>query len=735
MAERRIVGYADRFSAQAGDTISFKVSSPDPGHYQADIVRILGSDDPGGAGYREEVIDSPVSGQYPAREQPIRPGSYVVIDGSENLAELDSFTVHAMVYPTRPGPDPQAIVGRWDAASQHGWCLVLDRDGCVALFLDGECISTGMPLEAGRWAMATATVDGPSGTVRVEQQQFEAGPGAGRAHPPQHLEHTIGRRPTATTAPLLIGAWSDEQPGGFFNGKVDAVRLLRGVTAPERLHELRESRPSPAIEDVTGWWDFGQGIDSNRIIDISGNGLDGSTNQLPTRGVTGWAWTGEDHAWTRSPEHYSAIHFHDDDLNDAAWSTDFAFTVPESMPSGVYAVRLRQSQPDADGHVVFAVRPSLGHATADLAFLLPTATYLAYGNYRLPLTPNPLMGMDGAEEPNNLYLKEHPEVSGSLYDRHTDWSGVHYASRHRPLLTMAPRHNQIWGFAADANILAWLHSTGMAFDVITDEDLHRDGQQVLAPYRAVMTGSHPEYHSTNMRDAIDGYLGQGGRLIYMGGNGFYWRVAFHPDDPGTMEVRRAEDGTRSWIAQPGEYHHSFTGEYGGLWRRLGRPPNLTVGVGMAAQGFGASTYYRKGPGATDPRADFVFEGVDDPTFGDYGSVGGGAAGEEIDRFDLRLGSPAHGLVLASSEGHDQFMLRTKEEFLSTAPWFEDRKVRSDLVFFEGPNGGAVFSTGSIAWAGALAHNSFDNDIAHITENVTRRFCDPEPFVLPSEAGQ
>ena len=40
-------------------------------------------------------------------------------------------------------------------------------------------------------------------------------------------------------------------------------------------------------------------------------------------------------------------------------------------------------------------------------------------------------------------------------------------------------------------------------------------------------------------------------------------------------------------------------------------------------------------------------------------------------------------------------------------WFQlynpvDPAVRADLVFFETPNGGAVFSTGSISWFGALA---------------------------------
>jgi N,N-dimethylformamidase len=53
-------------------------------------------------------------------------------------------------------------------------------------------------------------------------------------------------------------------------------------------------------------------------------------------------------------------------------------------------------------------------------------------------------------------------------------------------------------------------------------------------------------------------------------------------------------------------------------------------------------------------------------------------------------------------------------------------VRADLVFFEMPAGGAVFSTGSIAWIGSLSHNGHDNNVSRITENVLRRF-DPKPL--------
>lgn len=55
------------------------------------------------------------------------------------------------------------------------------------------------------------------------------------------------------------------------------------------------------------------------------------------------------------------------------------------------------------------------------------------------------------------------------------------------------------------------------------------------------------------------------------------------------------------------------------------------------------------------------------------------------------------------------------------------RVRADMVFFETPNGGAVFSVGSIAYAGCLLLERGDNDIARITANVLRRFLDPLPF--------
>ena len=102
---------------------------------------------------------------------------------------------------------------------------------------------------------------------------------------------------------------------------------------------------------------------------------------MPTRAVTDHTWTGDEVNWSAAPHQYAAIHFHDDDLDDAGWEPSFELKVTDSLRSGVYAMRL-----EADGYeeyVPFYVRPPAGTATAHVAFLAPTNTYLAYANERM----------------------------------------------------------------------------------------------------------------------------------------------------------------------------------------------------------------------------------------------------------------------------------------------------------------------------------------------------------------
>ena len=204
--------------------------------------------------------------------------------------------------------------------------------------------------------------------------------------------------------------------------------------------------------------------------------------------------------------------------------------------------------------------------------------------------------------------------------------------------------------------------------------------------------------------------------------------------PGVVELRRAEDGIRYRNEEPGEYYLEFTGEYGGLWRRLGMAPQALVGVGAVATGFDVSGYYRRKEASFDPRASFIFEGIgDDELIGDFGILGGGASGSEIDKADLALGTPPHALVVASSEGHsaNTYLVPDETGFHHCAmDGAQNPEIRADMTFFETTRGGAVFSVGSIAWAASLPHNGFDNNVARISENVVRRFLEPDPFPMP-----
>ncbi|HET6470539.1 MAG TPA: N,N-dimethylformamidase beta subunit family domain-containing protein [Pseudomonadales bacterium] len=706
-----VVGYADPLSVCAGQSLDVCVSCDSPGPFTASLVRIVSADArPHGTGYREVAIDADFAGSYDGETQTTTPGSYTEL---ATLPRFDALTFACKFFPTLLETAPQTLV--------HGGNVRIDVD------VDGVTVHVG-----------ARRVDMPASLRERRWHRLVVSIGA-------HVAAHLDRAACAQTGPALEctargavqglatdGVWELARAGagqGHFNGRLEAVRLYdRALDAESALDDL--DAPAPQHAPFAAW-DFALAVETSRIVDISGNGRDGTLHQTPTRAVRGARWRGDVFNWREAPRQYAAIHFHDDDLTDAGWRPSIRWRIPDDLPSGVYAVKLECR--GTEDHVVFFVRPAPHHHRARIAYLASTATYLAYANQRLGFRDGVYVKR-APRDANDAYLLAHPGLGSSLYDCHRDGSGVHYSSRLRPILNLKPKCIP-WAFTADANLTAWLERTDERFDVITDEDLHRDGAAALEPYAVVVTGAHPEYHSTRMLDGLTEWLATGGRLMYMGGNGFYWRIAHDPENPAIIEVRRAEDGTRAWIAEPGEYYHSFTGEYGGLWRRLGRPPNALVGIGFAAQGFDGGTHYRFTAAARDPRVAFIVDGVDlDRLFGRHGTQGGGAAGEEIDRYDESLGSPLHALVIARSEDHKPGMLRVKEEFLMMRPLGNDPDVRADMTFFETVAGGAVFSTGSISYAGALSTNDYHNDVARLTGNVLRRFVDPTPFAYPTDTG-
>jgi N,N-dimethylformamidase len=748
----RIVGYPDRISVPPGEPIGFCVSCEDGvGTYSSELVRLFQADpDPRGPGFRDETVEGIAVSEHPARRQPIRTGSHVVVPDDPEL-DLTSLSIQAMVWPTRPGTGRQGIVTKWSAAMGAGYGLVLDDDGCVALLLgDGrggvESIGTGVPLLERCWYLAAATLDASSGAVTVHQAPLvnSVNSPVSPLVPLDEMGATVTRTTNVAPAPsagaLFIAAWVDDGDvvAGHFNGKIDGPRLAGRALS---LDEVSSFADDPAIDGAVAAWDFSRELTPNgvrpfsRITDALAGGHDGEAVNSPARAMTGHNWSGRHFHFASAPEEYGAIHFHDDDLDDARWEIDFTIDLPPDLRSGVYAAKLTGGG-DED-YVPFYVRAPRGRATAKVAFLVPTNSYLAYANDNVAIDDELqelATGRVAILSRQALHLNAHREYGGSLYDLHSDGSGTCYSSWRRPVLTMRPktRHSyaRVWQLSADLHLIDWLDRKGIEVDVFTDEDLYLEGAALLERYNVVLTGTHPEYASVEMLDAIEAYLGNGGRMMYLGGNGFYWVTSFDPERPHTIEVRRW-GGTGNWMANPGESYTSFTGEMGGIWRNRGRPPQKLFGVGFIAQGLDLSAHYRRKRDSFDPRASWIFEGIgDDELIGDFGLVGDGASGLEVDWYDPELGSPPHGFLLASSEGHTSVVTEVRENFGGTLPNVggdENPHVRNDLVYFTTPGGGAVFSTGSIAWCASLSHNGYRNNVSRVTENVLRRFAGDGPL--------
>ena len=86
------------------------------------------------------------------------------------------------------------------------------------------------------------------------------------------------------------------------------------------------------------------------------------------------------------------------------------------------------------------------------------------------------------------------------------------------------------------------------------------------------------------------------------------------------------------------------------------------------------------------------------------------------------------LLLATADHTGVGGVPTPEELPALYRGFtgeENALVRADMVFFSTSAGGAVFSTGSIAWCCSLSHNGYDNNVSRITGNILRRFLQPE----------
>ncbi len=711
MNELPVTGYLDRFSHRPGEQFSVFVSLRDGGDYRVRLQRVHSADpNPAGPGMRLDDLSDVFDRIGPGRRQPIHLGSYGLVERGPTRPADAACTWSVMVWAARLEADCTVMAEQDEHASI---ALSVGSGGASAVLAwpNGTVkIATAAPMLLRHWYRVTLSADPATGRVALRQQLFGGAEKTGQAD-------AAGLR-LPSGGPILFAAENAALPCRHFTGKLEAPRIIDGAG------------------NILAGWDFADGIGSQAITDTGPQSCHGRLVNCPTRAVVGAGWTGAEMCWRHAPQDYAAIHFHVDDLGDCGWEPDFEWRVPDELPSGAYALHLTCAA--GEDWLPFYVLPKRRGPFAKLAFLAATFTYQAYANHARGNTDEAFRARVAAWGAYPCNPDQYPIYGRSTYNRHADGSGIGFSSRLRPMLTMRPgyitfndpRGSGLRHYPADTHLLAWMQDKGIEYDVITDEDLDDEGVEILSPYRAVLTGSHPEYHTLRTLDALQAYTNSGGKLGYLGGNGFYWRIARSVGLPGLIELRRAEGGIRAWAAEPGEYYHQLDGGYGGLWRRNRRPPQMLAGVGFSGQGLFEGTYYRRLPESREAAHAWLFAGITDEKIGDYGLSGGGAAGFEMDRADVTLGTPANAVILARSENPPASFVTVPEELLSHLATVNGEPpnalMRAEIVYFDTPSGGAVFAVGSITFCGSLWRTGadggrFDGPVSRLLENVVRKF--------------
>jgi hypothetical protein len=304
------------------------------------------------------------------------------------------------------------------------------------------------------------------------------------------------------------------------------------------------------------------------------------------------------------------------------WPVSMTVPIADDWTSGVYDAEMEGPE-GMRRHAVFVVGPAA--PTEDLLVVIPVYTYCAYNTWG-----GHSQYTEGQAGVRRTFTFDRPSTSAEV-----EPTGV---VSHLLL--------------QDLMLLRWMSAEGFGFDCCTDSDVHDLGTDLLRQYRGVVLGTHPEYVSDPMREALLDFVESGGRLVYTGGNGLYERI--EPALGGTAITLRTGDGGRA------------------LYRDLGRPEHQLLGVDFDVNSFLTFGGYR----VTAPEHPFLADTglTEGDVFGEV-AYNGAASGWETDR------RPDGGDAVVFAEGV--------------------QPAGAQMSRLDHPGGGWTFAAASLCFNGAL----------------------------------
>lgn len=385
------------------------------------------------------------------------------------------------------------------------------QDGRLMSAADGNSLDSGVVLPANTWLKVEISSNDGATVLRIDSDDLLS---------PFRVDHRFDLPWRPLTGDMVFGT-SAANDVRSLNAKFSAISLR---TAAGRIAWIFPTLLPSGPLASTG---------TDRVLLLE-------TINQPAFCMTSRRWDGSSFDPRLVPSHYDAVHCHDDDMGALGWPPSYHLQIPADASAGVYAFEV--SHDGGSERIVFFITSTARRAP--LLFLVPTATYLAYADEFLPAHLYEWMCEDRGHRfaiDNNLK---------SLYDYHSDLSGVSICSTRKPKATLRDDYNYpLCGcphnLPVDLHFLRFCHKNDIGFDLITDRDLHELGLACLQGYQAVITGSHPEYMSVEMEHALRQFAAAGGSIAYLGGNGFAAKVAFQDDlmDCAARRSRRAGPGT------------------------------------------------------------------------------------------------------------------------------------------------------------------------------------------------
>ncbi len=450
-------------------------------------------------------------------------------------------------------------------------------------------------------------------------------------------------------------------------------------------------------------------------------------------------------------------------VKGCSWPVAFELRVPAEWRSAAYRLTTRVAaggnQGASEHHHLFIVRPPLRAsqvaARPRLLLVAATASWTAYNDWG---GSNHYEGITGPQR--NLFspvLSIHRPLAKGFVVLPSNAPRIALTDPPAPMAPPRYPHME-WAYrngyskkyassgwaSYDRHFVHWAERQGFDIDICSQTDLHVR-PEILRSYACVAFIGHCEYWSWAMRDVVDDYVANGGRVARFAGN-FGWQIRL--EDEGATQVCYK-------YRAPGEDPYYGTDQrrfVTNLWDSpdVGRPGASTFGLngtrglyvgwgGMAPRGTGGFPIYRPDHWA------FKNTGL---SYGDVLGAQSKVFGYEVDGLDYEMrgglpyptqdaGAPdgleilALGQATLSEEGEhvdadDVFIAHLDSAFLAQTLLGSDsmaainRIKRTCGMMVNFPKGkGEVFHAGSCEWVAGLIRR--DTLVEQVTRNVIERY--------------